>query len=83
MGGNNCYELTIRLEDGSASLRARFAGFPAWVVWAVAQIYFLIGFANQFFVVLGWVVAFATKKRQVRVFPTQPPQDKAAKAKAP
>jgi NADH dehydrogenase len=67
-----------------ADLRfVRFAGFPAWIVWAVVHIYFLIGFANRLFVVLGWVVAFATKKRQVRVFPTQPPQDKAAKAKAP
>jgi hypothetical protein len=30
----------------------RFAGFPAWVVWAVVHIYFLIGFANRFFVLL-------------------------------
>src|SRR5579872_5941214 len=67
-----------------ADLRfVRFAGFPAWMVWAVVHIYSLIGFANRFFVVLGWMVAFATKKRQVRVFPTQPTQDKAAKAKAP
>src|SRR5436190_13435131 len=28
----------------------RFTGFPAWVVWAVVHIYFLIGFANRFFV---------------------------------
>ena len=64
-----------------ADLRfARLAGFPAWMVWAVVHIYFLIGFANRLFVVLGWVVAFATKKRQVRVFPTP---EKAAKAKAP
>ena len=56
------------------------------MVWAVVHIYSLIGFANRLFVVLGWVVAFATKKRQVRVFPTQPTQptqEKAAKAKAP
>ena len=70
-----------------ADLRfVQFAGFPAWIVWAVVHIYSLIGFANRLFVVLGWVVAFATKKRQVRVFPTQPTQptqEKAAKAKAP
>jgi NADH:ubiquinone reductase (H+-translocating) len=47
----------------------RFAGFPAWVVWAVVHIYFLIGFANRFFVILQWGLAFLTKRRQVRVFP--------------
>src|SRR5262249_45935979 len=30
----------------------RFAGFPAWIVWAVVHIYFLIGFANRFFVIV-------------------------------
>ncbi|PYL01925.1 MAG: FAD-dependent oxidoreductase, partial [Verrucomicrobia bacterium] len=49
----------------------RFTGFPAWVVWAVVHIYFLIGFANRFFVMLQWILAFLTKRRQVRVFPGQ------------
>ena len=49
----------------------RFAGFPAWVVWAGVHIYFLIGFANRFFVMLQWMLAFLTKRRQVRVFPGQ------------
>jgi NADH:ubiquinone reductase (H+-translocating) len=49
----------------------RFTGFPAWVIWAIVHIYFLIGFANRFFVVLQWGVAFLTKRRQVRVFPGQ------------
>jgi len=55
-----------------ADLRVlRFAGFPAWVVWVVVHLYFLIGFANRFFVMLQWVLAFLTKRRQVRVFPGQ------------
>ena len=49
----------------------RFTGFPAWIVWAVVHIYFLIGFANRFFVMLQWLLAFLTKRRQVRVFPGQ------------
>jgi len=49
----------------------RFTGFPAWVIWAVVHIYFLIGFANRFFVLLEWGIAFLTKRRQVRVFPGQ------------
>jgi NADH dehydrogenase len=49
----------------------RFTGFPARVVWAVVHIYFLIGFANRFFVILQWVMTFLTRRRQVRVFPGQ------------
>jgi NADH:ubiquinone reductase (H+-translocating) len=49
----------------------RFTGFWAWIVWAAVHIYFLVGFANRFFVVLQWCVAFLTKRRQVRVFPGQ------------
>jgi NADH:ubiquinone reductase (H+-translocating) len=49
----------------------RFSGFLAWIVWAAVHIYFLIGFANRFFVLLEWGVAFLTKRRQVRVFPGQ------------
>jgi NADH dehydrogenase len=50
----------------------RFAGFPAWVIWAVVHIYFLIGFANRLFVLLQWGLAFLTKRRRVRVLPMGP-----------
>ena len=51
-----------------ADLRfARFAGFPAWLIWAMVHIYFLIGFANRLFVLLQWGLAFLTKRRRVRV----------------
>jgi NADH dehydrogenase len=36
-----------------ADLRfVRFSGFPAWLIWAGVHIYFLIGFANRFFVLV-------------------------------
>jgi NADH:ubiquinone reductase (H+-translocating) len=55
-----------------ADLRfVRFAGFPAWIVWAVVHIYFLIGFANRFFVLSQWGFAFLTKRRQVRILTRQ------------
>jgi NADH dehydrogenase len=55
-----------------ADLRlARFAGFPAWLLWATVHIYFLIGFANRLFVLLQWGLAFLTKRRQVRVLPVE------------
>ena len=47
----------------------RFSGFPAWLIWAVVHIYFLIGFANRFFVLVQWGLAFLTKRRRVRVVP--------------
>src|SRR5215475_14201008 len=51
----------------------RFAGFAAWLVWAGVHIYFLIGFANRFFVMLKWAISFLTKHRQVRIFSIQKP----------
>jgi NADH dehydrogenase len=47
----------------------RFSGFPGWLLWAVVHIYFLIGFANRFFVLVQWGLAFLTKRRRVRVLP--------------
>jgi len=53
-----------------ADLRfAKFAGFPAWALWAVVHVYFLIGFANRLFVSLQWGLDFLTKRRGVRVLP--------------
>ena len=51
----------------------RFAGFAAWVVWAVVHIYFLIGFANRLFVLMQWWLTFLTKRRRVRVLSEEPP----------
>jgi NADH dehydrogenase len=47
----------------------RFSGFPGWLLWATVHIYFLIGFANRFFVLAQWGLAFLTKRRRVRVLP--------------
>src|SRR5215831_11110844 len=55
-----------------ADLRfARFAGVLAWLLWAGVHIYSLIGFANRLFVLLQWALAFLTKRRRVRILPTQ------------
>jgi NADH dehydrogenase len=57
-----------------ADLRfVRFAGFPAWALWATVHVYFLIGFANRLFVLLQWGLDFLTKRRQVRVLPVESP----------
>ncbi|HZQ51327.1 MAG TPA: NAD(P)/FAD-dependent oxidoreductase [Bryobacteraceae bacterium] len=60
-----------------ADLRiARFAGFVAWLLWVLVHIYFLIGFANRFLVLSQWALAFVTKRRQVRIFPSQPERER-------
>ena len=54
-----------------ADLRfVRFAGFIGWILWVLVHIYFLIGFANRFLVLSQWALAFLTKRRQVRIFPS-------------
>jgi NADH dehydrogenase len=54
----------------------RFAGFAGWILWALVHIYFLIGFANRFFVLSQWGLAFVTKRRQVRIFQSQPERER-------
>ena len=50
----------------------RFSGFFAWLLWGGVHIYFLIGYANRFFVMTQWVLSFLLKRREVRIFPGQP-----------
>jgi NADH:ubiquinone reductase (H+-translocating) len=46
---------------------ARLTGFPAWVVWCVAHIYFLIGFRSRVAVALNWLWAYVTFQRGARL----------------
>ena len=47
-------------------------GFPAWVIWAVVHIYFLIGFRNRLFVMAHWTWAFLTHDRGARLITGSP-----------
>jgi NADH dehydrogenase len=47
--------------------RVRLSGFPAWLLWSFAHIYFLIGFRNRLSVVLNWAWAYATFQRGARL----------------
>ena len=42
-------------------------GFPAWVMWAVAHIFFLIGFRNRVMVGAQWAFAYLTDERGNRL----------------
>ncbi|UGB38336.1 NAD(P)/FAD-dependent oxidoreductase [Frateuria soli] len=47
--------------------RLRLSGPPAWWVWLVAHVYFLIGFRNRLVVLLDWAWAYWTYARHARI----------------
>ena len=47
--------------------RFKFWGYPAWVLWLVAHIYFLIGFRNRLIVLIEWAWAYWTLQRYARI----------------
>ncbi|MGH8668155.1 MAG: NAD(P)/FAD-dependent oxidoreductase [Burkholderiales bacterium] len=47
--------------------RVKLSGYPAWLVWLVAHIYFLISFRNRIVVMLDWAWAYWTFNRYARV----------------
>ncbi|MGE3830727.1 MAG: NAD(P)/FAD-dependent oxidoreductase [Parvibaculaceae bacterium] len=47
--------------------RLRVSGFPAWLLWSLAHIWFLIGFRNRLTVFLDWMWAYVTYQRGARL----------------
>ncbi len=47
--------------------RFGLSGFPAWMVWCLAHIWFLIGFRNRLIVFLDWIVAYFSFARGARL----------------
>jgi NADH:ubiquinone reductase (H+-translocating) len=45
----------------------RFWGFPAWIVWLVVHIFYLIGFENRVVVMLRWAYGYFTRRRGNRL----------------
>ena len=45
----------------------KLAGFPAWLLWGLAHVYFLIGFRSRFVVALNWAWSYVTWQRGVRL----------------
>jgi NADH:ubiquinone reductase (H+-translocating) len=46
---------------------AKFAGFPAWIVWIFVHIYYLIEFDNKLLVMLQWGWHYFTSQRGARL----------------
>jgi NADH dehydrogenase len=47
--------------------KLKLSGFPAWLVWLVAHIYFLINFRNRVIVMIDWAWAYFTYQRYARI----------------
>ncbi len=47
--------------------RLHMSGYPAWLLWLLAHIYFLIGFRNRVVVLIDWAVAYWTYDRNARI----------------
>lgn len=47
----------------------RFAGYPAFLLWAVVHIYFLIGYRNRIMTMLQWFWQYVHYDRSARIIP--------------
>ena len=56
----------------------RFSGYPAWLFWLFAHVYFLIGFRNRLVVLLDWAWAYWSFQRYARVVTGTGPRAAAA-----
>jgi NADH:ubiquinone reductase (H+-translocating) len=64
----------------------KLSGFSAWVLWALAHVWFLIGWRNRFVVALNWMWSYVTFERGARLItaaaqenqPAAPPSQLAA-----
>jgi NADH:quinone reductase (non-electrogenic) len=45
----------------------KLSGFPAWILWSMVHIYFLIGFRNRLFVAASWSWSYLTFQRGTRL----------------
>ena len=45
----------------------QLSGFPAWVIWLVVHITYLIGFENRLIVLLRWGFSYVTRNRGARL----------------
>ena len=54
-------------------------GKPAWGLWAVAHIFFLIGFRSRLMVCTQWALAYVTDQRPGRLIAWNPEEDERAR----
>jgi len=59
---------TIGMNSAVAVIgRLQLSGYPAWLLWLGAHIYFLIGFRNRIVVLIDWAWSYWTYERSARI----------------
>jgi NADH dehydrogenase len=59
---------TIGRGRAVADLRGlHLSGFPAWALWLLVHLFFLIGFQNRLIVLIEWALSFLTHGRDARL----------------
>jgi len=58
--------------------RVQVSGFPAWLLWCVAHIWFLVGFRSRLSVALTWAWNYFTFERSARLITGDVPAEPAA-----
>jgi len=59
---------TIGRARAVADLRGlKISGFPAWALWLVIHLWYLVGYANRMLVFLRWAISFVTHGRGARL----------------
>ena len=59
------------------------SGYPAWLLWLMAHIWFLIGFRNRLVVLFNWAWAYWTFERNARIVAGSYAPDAAARGGQP
>lgn len=59
---------TIGRNQAVAEIKGRqFAGFPAWLMWALVHVAYLVGFRNRVLVLAQWLFGYFRYSRQARL----------------
>jgi NADH:ubiquinone reductase (H+-translocating) len=51
----------------------QLSGFPAWLIWSFAHIWFLIGFRSRIAVMISWLWSYLTYQRSARLITGEVP----------
>lgn len=53
--------------------RLEFSGLPAWILWVIVHIFYLIGFRNRYIVLAEWAWEYFTWDKGARLITGRPP----------
>lgn len=59
--------------------RLQFSGFPAWFLWLVVHLLFLVDLKNKVIVLFRWMVSYFTYSRGARIFTLSPKPEQEGK----